>query len=114
MPRKLCPLPLSGFIFGGKYAREMRWRPLLEWFLGVFVVFTALWVVDDYLATLLSGILGGVLLLVLLLALVVELIERSKVPRLFFGVLLVCFAGILASALFYWILMGGQLEWLQQ
>ncbi|RMF24842.1 MAG: hypothetical protein D6765_11155 [Bacteroidetes bacterium] len=113
-PRKLGTMRRQAFIFGGKYAREMRWRPLLEWFLAVFAVFMLLWVVDDYLATLLGAILGGVLLLVLLFAFVVELIERSKVPRLFFGILLVCLAGILFSALLYWVLFGGQLGWLQE
>ncbi len=71
-----------------------------------------LWLLDEYIATLLSLILGSIFLLLLLFALVVEWIERSKVPRWYFWFMLVSVLAPLVAAAIYLAIQGG-LQWLQ-
>ncbi|HNL40438.1 MAG TPA: hypothetical protein PKH43_14905, partial [Saprospiraceae bacterium] len=59
---------------------------ILEIFLLETVAWLALWLFNDYLATLLTMILTAIVFAVLLIALIAEWIERSKVPRLYFWI----------------------------
>ena len=56
---------------------------------------------NPYLATLLTTIIGAIVLAVLLIAHISEWIERSKVPRRYFGVMWVSFLALLAAAALY-------------
>lgn len=87
-------------------------RPL-ELLLSEMVIYILLWMINDYLATMLSLILGGIFLFILLFSLIVELIERSKVPRWYFSFLLVSvIAPVLAAAIYIGI--NGGLDWMGQ
>ncbi|MBL7803353.1 MAG: hypothetical protein JNL02_06430 [Saprospiraceae bacterium] len=86
---------------------------LLEIFLLETVVWLALWLLNDYLATLLTLILTAIVFAVLLIALIAEWIERSKVPRLYFGVMGVSVLAPVVAAILYAIIFGGQLNFLE-
>lgn len=61
----------------------------LEVLLLQVVVYLALWVLYEYLASLLSVIIGVVCLAILVLSLIVELVERSNVPRWYYHLMLI-------------------------
>jgi steroid 5-alpha reductase family enzyme len=86
---------------------------LLEVFLTEMIVWLALWLINDYLATLLTVIITAILICVLLLALVSEYIERSKVPRKYFWVMAISIVCPILSGLFYLILFGGELSFME-
>ena len=90
----------------------MRSLSALEVFLLEIVVYLILWFVNDYLAVVLSIIFAGVLLVALLLALASELIERSKVPRRYFTIMVLSIlAPILVAMVF--LAIQGPPDWLQ-
>lgn len=82
-----------------------RLRPF-EIFLLQAVFYLALWIIDDYVATLLSLIIGGIALLTLLFSAVVEVVESSKVPRAYFLFLIVSVLAPLVSGLLFLALNG--------
>lgn len=71
-----------------------------------------MWLLNDYVATLLTLCIGAVVLAVLIVALLAELVERSKVPRLYFYIMGVSLLAILTAAMIYVLILGGQLEFL--
>ena len=56
----------------------------MEVFLVQVVIYSLLWIADDYIATFLSVIFAAIALFILLISLLVELIEPSKVPRFYY------------------------------
>ena len=76
----------------------------------VFYIF--LWLIDDYLATMLSLIFGSIFMLLWLISIVVEWIERSKVPRWYFSFMLMSALAPLIAAIIFLSISGG-LEWLK-
>jgi len=87
---------------------------LFEIFLLEVVVWLGLWLLNDYLATLLTLITGAIVLAVLLFALIAEAIERSKVPRRYFYVMALSLLAPFVAAGFYLALFGGELGFLQK
>jgi hypothetical protein len=85
---------------------------LLEIFLLETVVWLVMWLINDYMATLLTLIIGAIVLAVLLLALISEAIERSKVPRRYFHVMGLSVLAPVVAALMYQVLFGGHLNFL--
>jgi hypothetical protein len=85
---------------------------LLEVYLLEVVVWLGLWLLNDYLATLLTLILGAIVSAVLLIALIAELIERSKVPRRYFYIMLLSIVAPVAAALLYLLIFDGRLSFL--
>ncbi len=84
-------------------------RRLVEIFLAQVVVYLLIWVLNNYLALILSSIFAGICLLILLVALVVELIERSKVPRWYYYLMIIStLAPLLAMGLYF--AFGGDLS----
>ncbi len=85
---------------------------LLEIFLLEVVVWLGLWLLSDYIATLLTFIIGAIVSAVLLIALMAEVIERSKVPRRYFYVMLLSIIAPVVSAILYLFIFGGKLAFL--
>jgi len=93
--------------------RFMNFRMTLpEIFLLETVVWLILWLLNDYMATLLTLIIGAIVLAVLLLALISEAIERSRVPRRYFYVMGLSVLAPLFAAILYQVLFGGHLSFL--
>jgi hypothetical protein len=86
---------------------------LLEIFLLEVVAWLGLWLLDDYLATLLTLIIGAIVSAVLLVALMAEGIERSKVPRKYFYVMLLSIVAPLVAGILYLSIFGGDLIFLK-
>lgn len=83
----------------------------IEILLGEVVIYLIIWVLNDYLASMLSLIFGSIFLLILLVSLVVELVEKSKVPRWYFTFMgLSVLAPVIAAVLYTLINRG--MEWL--
>lgn len=81
-----------------------------EVFLIETVIYLVLWLVNDYLASMISLILACICLAILLLSLLIELVERSKVPRwYYFFMAASVLAPILSGLIYYFI--SGQLNW---
>ena len=72
----------------------------------------ALWLLNDYLATLLTLIIGAIVSAVLLIASIAEWIERSKVPRRYFQVMALSIAAPVVAALLYLVISGRELSFL--
>lgn len=87
---------------------------LFEIFLIETAAWLALWLLSDYVATLLTLSLGAIVLVVLVIALLAEWIERSKVPRRYFHIMGVSLVSIAASAALYMLIFGGRLDFLQR
>lgn len=87
---------------------------LLEIFLFEVVAWLGLWLLNDYLATLLTLILGAIVSAVLLVALMAEAIERSKVPRRYFYVMALSVAAPVVAAVLYLFIFGGKLGFLEK
>lgn len=82
----------------------------LEVFLIEIVIYMALWMYNDYLASLLSLILACISFMILVVSLGVELIERSRVPRwYYFFMAASVLAPILSGLIYYFI--SGELNW---
>ena len=85
---------------------------LLEIFLLEITVWLAIWLLNDYIATLLTLILTAIVFAILVIALLSEAIERSKVPRTYFWVMGLSVLAPLTAALLYMFIFGGHLSFL--
>lgn len=83
---------------------------LLEIFLLEIAVWLALWLMNNYLATLLTLIIAAIVFAVLVIALISEAIDRSKVPRKYFWVMGVSVIAPILSALIYLLIFGGKID----
>lgn len=89
-----------------------RIRPI-ELFLIQVLIYSMLWVWDDYLATLISSTFAIIAFCILIISLIAELLERSKVPRWYFwGMAISVVAPVLTAAIFVGA-MGGKLAWVE-
>ncbi len=74
------------------------------------VIYLAIWLTNDYLATYLSLILGSICFFILFFTGIAELLERSKISKNYFWFMLMSvIAPILAAIIFF--LLGGELSW---
>ncbi len=93
----------------------MQFRPsLLEIFLFEVVVWLSLWLLSDYVATLLTFTVGAMVLAVLIVALLSEAVERSRVPRRYFSIMALSLLAIVVAAALYVFIFGGRLAFLEK
>lgn len=91
----------------------MHYRPsLLEIFLFEVVLWLGLWLLTDYVATLLTLAVGAIVSAILVIALLAEWVERSKVPRSYFSIMALSLLAIIVAAGIYIIIFGGKLAFL--
>ncbi len=76
-------------------------------FLAQFIFYLVLFLVNDYLGTILSLILGSICLAIWVLAQIVEWIERSRVSKTFYRAMLASALAPLAAILLYGLSQGG-------
>lgn len=84
----------------------------IEAFLVQFVVYLLMWLFNDYMAVLLSLILGGIALSVYVVSKLVELVERSRVPKVYYRFMVICFTTPLLAAILG-LLMRNGLSWME-
>ena len=86
---------------------------LLIILLGQAVIYTSLWLWNEYVASYLTIIFPGIILFILIIAIIADLIEPSRIPGWYYGLMLISiFTPLVIGAVFYY-LSDGQLEWLQ-
>ena len=86
---------------------------LLIILLGQAVIYTALWLWNEYVASYLTLIFPGVIFFILIIAIIADLIEPSRIPGWYYGLMLISIVTpLVIGAVFYYI-NDGRLEWLQ-
>lgn len=90
-----------------------RWG-FIEIFLLEFVIYILLWLVNDYLAMMLSLTFSVICCFILLISLVAELIERSRVPRWYFTLMIASILAPILSAVIYLNITGGYMNWMEK
>lgn len=87
---------------------------LLEIFLLQMAAWLGLWLLNDYVATLLTLVLTAIVFAVLLIALMAEWIDRSNVPRRYFQVMGLSVAAPVVAAVLYAVIFGGRFEFIEK
>jgi hypothetical protein len=83
-----------------------------EIFLIQIIVYLLLWLWNDFVATLLSLSFAAIGFFVLVISIIAEIIDRSKVPRWYFYVIIISvLTPILVGSLFMYI-KNGSLDWM--
>lgn len=90
----------------------IKLRPI-EWFLLEFIVYIGLWLINDYVGTLVSLIFICIFGALLLIAGISELIEPSKVPRSYYLFMVVSILAPILASLVFMAIIGGDLNWLK-
>ena len=86
---------------------------LLIILLGQAVIYTSLWLWNEYVASYLTIIFPAVILFILIIAVIADLIEPSRIPVWYYGLMLISIVTpLVIGAVFYYI-NDGRLEWLQ-
>jgi len=86
---------------------------LIEIFLIQFLIYLALWLSDDYVATLVTVLMTTIFLGILIVAAIAELIEKSKVPKSYFIFMIGSIVIPVIVGFIFVGIMGGQLDWLK-
>jgi uncharacterized membrane protein HdeD (DUF308 family) len=81
--------------------------------LVVSIVFALLWLWNPYVATYSTVILSGVMLVILLFSLVADLIEKSRIPKWYYYVLVISIVVPLLIGMFFIYIYGGNMEWMK-
>ncbi|MEM6319929.1 MAG: hypothetical protein AAF960_19815 [Bacteroidota bacterium] len=84
---------------------------LLEISLLQIFIYSFLWVVSDFTATLITLVLPGIFLFLLLIALVAELIDSSKTPRWYFKFMILSIIIPLVTAAVFVSILGANFDW---
>lgn len=85
---------------------------VFEIFFIQIIIYLLLWLWNDFVATLLSLSFAAIGIFVLLISLIAEIIDRSKVPRWYFYVIVLSvLTPILVGSLFMFI-KKGSLDWM--
>ena len=86
---------------------------ITEVFLIEAIIYIALWMWNEYVATILTLALSAIALFILAISLISELIERSKVPRWYFSYMIVSILTPLIIGGFFWVLNDGSFGWMK-
>ena|SRR5690349_11072640 len=77
------------------------------------VVFCAVWLWDEYVATYATIILPGVMAVILLLSLIADWIEPSRIPKWYYYIMVITILIPLVVGMFFMYIYGGNLSWLK-
>jgi len=77
------------------------------------IVFTALWLWNEYVATYSTIILVGIMFVILLFSLVADLIEKSRIPKWYYYVLVISIVIPLVVGMFFVYIYGGNMSWME-
>ena len=86
---------------------------LFEILLIQSILYICVWLLDDYIGTLVSLCMAGVFFVVLAFSLLVELIEKSGISKKFYYFLLLSIFTPIFIGMAYYYLFEGNLEWLK-
>lgn len=86
-------------------------RPI-EIFLIQFIIYSMLWMWDDYVASLLTVVMAAICFFILIISLLAELVERSKVPRWYYYLMAISAIAPIVVAFIFIAFMGADFEWM--
>lgn len=76
------------------------------------VVYSGLWLWNEYVAVYLTLIFPGMILVILIIAAIADLIEPSRIPGWYYGLMIVSIVTpVIIGAIFYYLYQG-RLDWL--
>lgn len=78
----------------------------IEALLVQIVFYLALWLIDTYMAKVVCLLIGGISLALLLVALLIELVDRSRVPKVYYRFMLWCCIGPAVGGVLGWLMAG--------
>jgi len=84
---------------------------LIEIFLIQVVLYSIMWLISDYTATLLTLLFPVIFVCLLLLALLSELVQKSKVPRWYYLFMVISIIAPIVTALLFVYIMGVDFDW---
>lgn len=84
-----------------------------EFFLIQIVIYCVIWLINDYIGSLLSIILTSIFFAIMMIALIAELLDRSRIPRIFFFYLATTILAPAIVGIFFAIVYEGKFDWLQ-
>ena len=84
---------------------------ITEFFLIQAILYTLLWMWNDYVATILSLSFAAIAFFILSISLIAEWIDRSKVPRLYFYFMIISILTPVIIGSFFMYLKKGALDW---
>lgn len=90
----------------------MRIRSI-EVFLIQLIFYLILWLTNDYIAMLLSLVFGCISFFILLISIIAEMLDRSKVPAWYYGLMLASMLAPLIVGVIMTYIMGTP-EWMQK
>ena len=85
---------------------------ITEIFLIQAIIYTLLWMWNDFIATILCLSFAAIAFFVLAISLISELLERSKVPRWYFYIMIISVVTPIAIGSFFMIIKKGALDWM--
>lgn len=91
----------------------MRGLSVLESFMVQLLIYILIWILNDYVASLLLLIVPIIGIAILFLSFVFELIEPSKIPKSYYKYMLTIIFAPLVVAVIYFYMNGFQLDWLE-
>lgn len=104
--------PIEGRYSMGDTQKSEKRTYVFEIFFIQIIIYLLLWLWNDFVATLLSLSFAAIGIFVLLISLIAEIIDRSKVPRWYFYVIVLSvLTPILVGSLFMFI-KKGSLDWM--
>jgi len=91
----------------------MRGLSVLESFMVQLVIYIIIWIMNDYVASLLLIIVPVIGTAILLLSFIFELIEPSKISKSYYKYMLSLILAPVTVAVIYFYMNGFQLDWLE-
>jgi len=78
------------------------------------VLFCAVWLWDEYVASYATIILPGVMAVILLLSLIADWIEPSRIPKWYYYIMVISILIPLVVGMFFIYIYGGNLSWMKK
>jgi hypothetical protein len=75
------------------------------------IVYSGIWLWNEYVASYLTLIFPGIIFVVLLIAAVADLIEPSRIPKWYYGLMIVSILTPLAIGGLFYYMYEGRLDW---
>ena len=76
------------------------------------VIYSGLWLWNEYVASILTIIFPGMILVILIIGTIADLIEPSRIPRWYYWLMVISIVTPLAIGWLFYYLYGGRLDWL--
>ena len=77
------------------------------------IIFSALWLWNEYVATYSTIILPGVMFVILLLSLIADWIEPSRIPKWYYFIMVITIVIPLVIGGFFLYIYGGNMSWMK-